>query len=333
MVAADRILELPFAGVFLAEAHWRAGDEAAADAAADLALEAAQRQRSNHQLLQALAFFPAVVSRRVDAAPDAGSVWHELGRALIAQGAAAPLSVRIPVELHEFGERVILVEGEEVKPRIGKSYELLSFLLAHPGKEFTREELLEALFEGRRDDSARAYLRQAIRWLRETLPEGAFLVEGQSVALGPAVTTVSDSMELSRQLAEAARLQGVERLEATMKAVEIYDRGQFLPGPRGGWADEREQQLADEVAEGRYQASVLAFGEGRYDESKRLATAVVAHDPYREPAWRLLMRIAEALGDPDGVVRAYKACEQALAGIGAEPSASTRLLLTRARRS
>jgi DNA-binding SARP family transcriptional activator len=139
-------------------------------------------------------------------------------------------------------------------------------------------------------------------------------------------------MELQGRLAEAARLQGVERLEATVKALEIYDHGPFLPGPRGGWADEREQQLADEVTEARYQAAVLAFGEDRYDQSKSLASAVVAHDPYREPAWRLLMRVAQALGDEEGAVRAYKACERALAGIGAEPSASTRLLLTRARR-
>ena len=58
---SDRLLELPTAAVYLAEAEWRAGDEDAADRAADLALEAARRQGSNHVLLQALADFPAVV--------------------------------------------------------------------------------------------------------------------------------------------------------------------------------------------------------------------------------------------------------------------------------
>src|SRR5439155_452551 len=86
MVAGDRILELPTAAVYLAEAEWRAGDEEAADRAADRALDAARRQGSNHLLLQALADFPAVVSRRIDAEPGADSAWHELGRALIAQG-------------------------------------------------------------------------------------------------------------------------------------------------------------------------------------------------------------------------------------------------------
>ena len=55
MQAGDRILELPTAAVYLAEAEWRAGNEDAADRAADIALGAAQRQGSNHILMQALA--------------------------------------------------------------------------------------------------------------------------------------------------------------------------------------------------------------------------------------------------------------------------------------
>jgi len=69
MVRGDRILELPTAAVYLAEAYWRAGDEDASDQAADLALDAAQRQGSNHLLLQALDDVPAVPTRRLDAEP------------------------------------------------------------------------------------------------------------------------------------------------------------------------------------------------------------------------------------------------------------------------
>ena len=76
----------PTAAVYLAEAEWRAGNEDAADRAADIALEAAQRQGSNHILMQALADLPAVLSRRLDAEPSADSTWHQLGRALMAQG-------------------------------------------------------------------------------------------------------------------------------------------------------------------------------------------------------------------------------------------------------
>jgi hypothetical protein len=43
------------------------------------------------------------------------------------------------------------------------------------------------------------------------------------------------------------------------------------------------------------------------------------------------MRIAGALGDDKAVVRAYRECERALAGMGATPSPSTRQLLERLR--
>ena len=44
------------------------------------------------------------------------------------------------------------------------------------------------------------------------------------------------------------------------------------------------------------------------------------------------MRSANALGDEDGVIRAYQACERALAEVGTKPSATTRDLLERLRR-
>ena len=50
---------------------------------------------------------------------------------------------------------------------------------------------------------------------------------------------------------------------------------------------------------------------------------VVEADPYREAAWRLLMRLAHTLGDHDRVIAAYRSCERALAELGAEPSPTT----------
>jgi hypothetical protein len=43
------------------------------------------------------------------------------------------------------------------------------------------------------------------------------------------------------------------------------------------------------------------------------------------------MRVAGVLGDPDGVIREYKACQHALAEVGASPAGSTRKLLDQLR--
>jgi DNA-binding SARP family transcriptional activator len=333
MREGERLLELPTAAVYLAEAEWRAGNEEAADAVADVALEAARGMGSNHVLLQALRDFPAVVSRRIDAEPGADSPWHELGRALIAQGTELEARPRALVQLLEFGRSAIIVGGEEVRPRIRKAYELLAFLSTRRRASATRAELLDALFEGRDDDSTRAYLRQAVRWLRHVLPEeGGIESEGGEVRLMDSVLVTTESARFESQLAAAAGLLGEERLSATLEGLAIYDQGDYLPGARSSWADGRGHQLAQLAADARFEAADLALRAERYDQAGQLADHVLVVEPYRETAWRLKMRIANALGDEDGVIRAYQACERALAEVGTKPSATTRDLLERLRR-
>jgi DNA-binding SARP family transcriptional activator len=333
MVIGDRMLELPTAAVYLAEAEWRAGEEEAADRAADLALDGARRQGANHVLLQALGDFPAVASRRIDAEPGVDSPWHDIGRALIAQGAPLEATPRALVELVEFGRRAILVNGEEARPRIGKTYELLAYLVTRPDGEAGRDELLDVLFDGRVDNSTRAYLRQAVRWLRHVLPdEGALVVDGGRARVGDDVLVTSESTVLESRLAEAARLQGEERLASTLDALEIFDRGEYLPGSHVRWVDDRRDHLIELATDARYEAAELAFAAGSLDRADRLGAEVLRIDPFREAAWRLTMRIASALGDHDGVIRAYQRCESALGQIGTEPAPSTRELLERLRR-
>ena len=333
MLEGERLLELPTAAVYLAEAEWRAGDEEAADRAADIALDAARRMGSNHTLLQALRDFPAVVSRRIDAEPGADSPWHEIGRALIAQGTEVEARPRALVQLMEFGRCAILVAGEEVRPRIRKTYELLAYLSTRRRSSATRTELLDALFEGRDDDSTRAYLRQAVRWLRHALPEeGGIESEGGEVRLTDNVLVMSESTRFEAELAKAAGLIGEERLAATLSALAIYDQGDYLPGASSTWVDTRSHYLEQLASDARYEAAELAFSSQRYDQSAQLAAQVLGAEPYRETAWRLKMRIANALGDEDGVIRAFQECERALAAVGTKPSATTRELLERLRR-
>lgn len=333
MAAGNRLLHLPTAAVYLAEAEWRAGNEDEADRAADCALDAARRQGSNHLLLQALADFPAVVARRIDAEPTGDSPWHELGRALMAQDVPVAAHIGISVELREFAGRTILVNGEEVRPAIGKSYELLAYLASRRPPQAERAELFDALFDSRADDSTRAYLRQAVRRLRQVLPdEGALVVEQGRVSLREDVTIDSESTRFHAQLAEAARLQGEERLTATLAALELFDQGEYLPDVHSAWAEERRTELADRARDARSEAAELAFAAGLYQDAKRLVAEVLRGDSYREAGWRLDMKIANALGDEDGVIRAYRGCERALAELGAEPAAATRELLERMRR-
>lgn len=333
MESAQRILELPTAAVLLAEAYWRNGDEDAADRAADRALAAAARQGSNHILLQALADFPSVIARRLDAEATSDSPWHEIGRALMARGVGLDLNVESVVGLAEFGRATIDVEGREVRPRLAKSVALLAYLASAPDHAGDRDDLLDALFDGRSDDSARAYLRQVAHRLREALPEGfGPSFEGRRLRFDRPVVLAAESARAEALLARASRLQGEDRLAAIVEALAVLDRGEYLPEIDAPWVAERREHLAELAADARLEAAQLAFASGRYQEADAFVQAVLDEDPFKESAWRLVMRIANAVGDEDRVIAAYRRCKSALDVLGAAPSGSTQLLLEQLRR-
>jgi DNA-binding SARP family transcriptional activator len=274
------------------------------------------------------------VARRLDSEPRADSPWHELGRALHAQGVTAAHPRGVRVELVEFGTPALLVDGEPApRPRIAKSYELLAFLLGRDGAAAARDELLSALFDGRSDDSARAYLRQAVHQLREVLPAEVRLIsEPTRTWLEDPASVSGESARLEGELAEAARLQGEERIEATLDAIAVADRGPYLEGLSSMWIEDRRDRLGRLIADARQDAAELCFAGGRYADAARLVDAILDEDPFREAAHRLEMRIANATGDEDRVIAAYRRCERRLGELGTTPSTSTRQLLETLRR-
>ncbi|WP_246370051.1 BTAD domain-containing putative transcriptional regulator [Amycolatopsis echigonensis] len=222
--------------------------------------------------------------------------------------------------------------SDSASPR-ATSYELLAYLIGAEAHRARRDELVAALFPGRAEATARAYLRQAIHQARHALPETAGLVVTSDwVQLAEPVGISSDSHLFESRLAEAARRQDRERLTATVDALSLLDRGPYLEGVESDWATSRREQLAGVAAEARYEAAELSFALGELLSARRLVDAALRCDSFREATWRIRMRIADALGDSDGVLLAYRDCERALAELGTAPSSTTRRLLERLRR-
>jgi DNA-binding SARP family transcriptional activator len=333
MRRGERLLYLPSAAVYLSEAEWRSDNEQAADDAAEVAMEVAGRQGSHHYLLKALGEFPDVLARRIDLEATGDSAWHELGRALMVRGIALPGGSAATVEVGEFGRITLAVDGVEINPGLKKSLELLSFLANHEREDVSREVLLKALFEGRRDNSSASYLRQAVLKLRKAVPDILASATGSGMLrLNESLRVCSESQRLIGLLSEAAAMRGEQRLELLLAALEIADRGPYLSAVNSAWADERRQRLDELVRSARLEAAEVAFVCGRYKQATQLAEMVVSVDPYREAGWRMLMKLAQVLGDHDRVIAAYRSCERALRELGAQPSATTAALFHDLRR-
>jgi DNA-binding SARP family transcriptional activator len=328
MDAGGRILYLVPAAVYLAEAEWRTGNEDGADHAADMALAAAEQQGSNHYLLGALSEYPDVLARRIDAEAGDDGPWHVLGRALGVRGTGAFHGLGAAVELGEFGDITISVDGVQVSPGLNKSVELLAFLANRDREDVTRETLLDALFRGRRDEAAASYLRQAVLKLRKVLPDVLDDTAPPGVLrLGSHRKIRTESSRLIGLLGEAAAARGGARLAPLLVALEIADQGGYLPTIDSEWVEERRQRLDELLHSARLDAAEAACACGDYQLAQRLADQVVSADPYREAAWRLQMRLAHVFGDVDRVISAYRSCERALAELGTTPSSTTAGLL------
>ncbi|HET6507955.1 MAG TPA: BTAD domain-containing putative transcriptional regulator [Baekduia sp.] len=328
----DRLFFLPAAAVYLAEAEWRLGDEAAADAAADVALAAARRQGSNHLVLQALREFPAVVSRRLDAEAGADSPWHRLGRALMSAGALRDVALLPRVHVREYGTPALLVDDAEVVPKLSKSVELLAYLAAH-GRRASRQTLLYELFDGRDDASARSYVRQALTRLKASLPDDAPLEVSAEEVVWRDEHLSGDGLRFERLAESARQLEGAARAEALEAALALVeDGGEYLPGVTSPWVERRRAALAARATDARLDLAETAFALGDLGRADRRVRAVLAADPYRESAWRLAMRVAAALGQDDEVIACFRGCRDALAELTTGPAESTRRLLEHLRR-
>ena len=332
MVAGDRILELPRAAAYLAEAEWRAGNEDASEEAARLALEAAERLGSTDRLLQALEDVPAVAARGIDAESDRAARWHELGRVLISDAGGAAHSSAAQVELHDLGRLEIVVDGATVRTRIRKSAEMLAFLVTEGKPSVPRRKLLHALFDGRDDRSTRAYIRQAMHQLRGVLPASAGLtITRDELQIAGIAAVTADSLRFERLLAQANRQGGEERLASLQRALEAVHEGGYLPEVESDWARERRQLLDDAIHDARVATAELLFQHGRYKDASRIVGDAVKNNPYSERAWRLRIKVADAVGDDDRMLDAYRRCCTHLSEIGLGPSAETVGLVERLR--
>jgi DNA-binding SARP family transcriptional activator len=332
MRRADRVLELPTAAVFLAEARWRAGAAEEADRSADLALEAALRQGSKHLLLQALEDFPGVLGRRLDAEESVDGAWHDLARSPAAGISTRRRPLHVALHLRDLGPPALVVAGEVRRARLAKSYALLAYLV-HAGGRATRRELIDGLFDGRADDSTMAYLRQAAQGLRQLLPERMGLLrEGAAFVLDGCALVETDMMLLEARLRSASAQVGPGRVEATHAIVTEHAQATYLDGVDCAWVEERRRDLASLLTDARIETAVAALDESRFEIARSMLTEVLADEPHREQAWRLLMRVSAARGREDQVVELYRRCESALGALGLEPARATRLLVDGLRR-
>lgn len=207
-----------------------------------------------------------------------------------------------------------------------KSVAVLIYLaLATPAGFHRRDRLVGLLWPELDQEHARAALRKAIHLLRRALGDTILVARGdEDVGLAPDAVWC-DALAV-RDAVEAGRYA---------QALELYRRGELLPGFFVPQAGEFEDWLARERSDLRDRAAAAAWGLAAHCESAgeltvadRWARRAAELAPTDERVLRRVMAMLDRLGDRAGAVHVYEDFARRLKReYGAEPSAETRGLV------
>jgi DNA-binding SARP family transcriptional activator len=228
----------------------------------------------------------------------------------------------------------LVARGEPIPVRSGGKTEALLVRLGLAGvRGLPREVLLEAIWPHSPSSLGIQALSSLLRGLNATL--GQALAGAEPVVatagqyrLNEAAGIAVDIAQFQAAVAEAEKLQSEDQLTA---AVAVFERAASLyagdlsaaAGSSGRIALERERlramyrrvliRLADE-----------AFARGAFDASLAHALALLAHDPCREDAHRLVMRCHLRLGERSQALHHFQTVREILrVELDTEPEPAT----------
>lgn len=273
----------------------------------------------------------ARVRRDRDGERDARRWLRALGVSDAASRVAGPLRVLGPepsaeVQVRVLGRLAVLRDGEPLPVwswQSRKCRDVVKILAAHP-RGIGREALTELLWPG--EPGAGARLSVVLSTLRALLDPGrehgadVLLADRSTVALDLERVEV-DAVELERRAGAALRFTGDARERiARLEAVVAAYTGPFAEDdPYADWARPVRDRLAALVDDVRRALAQALLDDGRPAAAVPWYLALVAVDPYDEPAHRGLLRALHADRRHGQVRRHYADYRAAMLELGETP--------------
>jgi LuxR family transcriptional regulator, maltose regulon positive regulatory protein len=327
MQQADRLLLLPFAAINLAEAERLGGDEAASEAAADIAHGASVRMGAFGPLQQALRCLPALTQELIEREPQQ---WRRVG------AGDAPVARRrvengsVSVVVSPFGPSPdIIIDGRAASVRRLKQLELVCLLTRHPGG-VRRESIQMLLFPDSDRKRGSNYFRQVVHQLRRTTGLTVQRLPNNLIWWSDGIEVDATDLQFERALHEARAVAGDERLDRLRHALALAT-GPYLPDSELEWAEQRRFELGVLQEDAELEAARLALVASDFELARCCAEATVARNPYAEHAYAILIEIELAVGTGSGALGVYRRAVAALREIQLEPGPELSSLLGHAR--
>src|SRR6266851_4924320 len=246
------------------------------------------------------------------------------------------------LRLAVLGSPEVFLDGSRMTFSLRKAQALLVYLVVEGGMH-PRSKLAAFFWPDSDPHDARTALRNAIALLRSLLADSApsqhshLLTEHELLGLDPQASLDLDLDVVQRAWKEAQEFSTLPSEPQRASLVAYFQhalslvRGPFLDGfwlredaPFDEWLLQQQRQWQVRVQLLFDRLSAFQETAGEQERAKATLLRWLALDPLQEEAYRRLMRVHLALGDPTAALQAYAACRARLAGeLQVEPSANT----------
>ncbi|MFQ5435279.1 MAG: AAA family ATPase, partial [Anaerolineae bacterium] len=206
------------------------------------------------------------------------------------------------------------------KPATAKAQSLLAFLLTDRDQSHARDRLVSMFWGDRPDQRARRSLATALWQIRRCFPDKSFIQAD--------VYTVQFIFPGRLQVDAEAFVTAVSHpdINSLQTAVSLY-QGDFLDSFYDEWIINKRYRLQSQFLETLSMLMRLYETTGAYKAALETAVRLLANDPLREEAHRVVMRTYCYLGQRNAALKQYADCRQIIAEeLGVEPTPETQQL-------
>jgi LuxR family maltose regulon positive regulatory protein len=232
------------------------------------------------------------------------------------------------LSIYTLGRTQVKLDGKSVTSSTWvnqkRAREMFFFLLAHPNKGMSREEIGVTLWPDSSTEQLRLQFRNTIYYLRYALGQDVIVNTERRYSFNFDMDYSYDVQEFERKIGQAESAETPARkIELLQEGIQIY-QGEFFNEGEGSWVMTERGRLSQLHEHSLLTLAQLLLEKGEPIMALVHCQTILAENHCMESAHRIAMQAYAALGNRSGVANQYELCKQLLQEeLGLEPSPET----------
>ena len=205
-----------------------------------------------------------------------------------------------------------------------RARELFFFLVAHPNKGMTKEEIGVTLWPDSSTEQLRQQFRNTIYYVRYALGQDVIISNERRYVFNLDMDYSYDVQDFDHKMMQTENAgTPAQKIELLQECLQLY-QGEFFPEGEGSWVMIERQRLSQIHEHSLLTLAQLLLEKSEPKTALMHCQTILAENHCMESAHRLAMQAYAALGNRSGIANQYEQCKQFLQDeLGLEPSPET----------